>query len=265
MPQTQLSCAAHSCCAGLWWYAVGDSSFAQRLQGFMHRHAWLSALTHTRLHLVHQLTICKLLTLSHSPPTHPLIPGARLSVDRDKFRSLLLPALCALSVGAGAGAEPFFAMLAPAGYLLADLHGKLRAVLSKAKRPAFLRGPAKQALPAGAVCAGRRGWRAASCKSKMHLCTTLLSCKSNTSNPPGTRIHNALQAGSHPRLSLRTDLSGVTPAQLLEAVRRVLPAMHHHLGTAFSVLTEQHSLEAMEQMDQRWVSQGRVGRVCACV
>lgn len=73
-------------------------------------------------------------------------------MDRSKFRSLLLPALSALRVGAGAstGGQSTYAMLAPAGYLLADLHSKLKAVLGKARRPGpFLRGPAKQTLPAG--------------------------------------------------------------------------------------------------------------------
>lgn len=72
-------------------------------------------------------------------------------MDRHKFRPLLLPALGALGVARG---QTFYAMLPPAGYLLADLHGKLRAVLGRAgaKRvPAFAaRAAARPALPAGA-------------------------------------------------------------------------------------------------------------------
>lgn len=54
------------------------------------------------------------------------------------MRSLLLPALSVLSVGADVS-PGCYGMLAPASYLLADLQQKLAAVLAPPKRPSFLR------------------------------------------------------------------------------------------------------------------------------
>lgn len=75
----------------------------------------------------------------------------RLEAERWKQRSLLLPALAALEVGAGPHQENFcYGMLPSAAYLLADLHGKLKTVLAAAKRSSCFPGrAAKQQLAAG--------------------------------------------------------------------------------------------------------------------
>lgn len=70
-----------------------------------------------------------------------------LSAQRWKLRSLLLPALSALPL---TESVKCYSMLAPAAYLLADLHGKLRAVLLASKgRTPFLTKASKSTLPAG--------------------------------------------------------------------------------------------------------------------
>ncbi|KAL4858754.1 Fanconi anemia group D2 protein [Chlorella vulgaris] len=75
----------------------------------------------------------------------------RFEAERWKQRSLLLPALAALEVGAGPHQENFcYGMLPSAAYLLADLHGKLKTVLAAAKRSSCFPGRAvKQQLAAG--------------------------------------------------------------------------------------------------------------------
>ncbi|PRW44427.1 Fanconi anemia group D2-like protein [Chlorella sorokiniana] len=73
----------------------------------------------------------------------------RIAQERSKERTLLLPALATLGVGAAAAQEqPCYAALPSAAYVLADLHGKVKAVLAAQKRPSFLGRPAKQLLPA---------------------------------------------------------------------------------------------------------------------
>ncbi|PSC75642.1 Fanconi anemia group D2-like protein [Micractinium conductrix] len=69
--------------------------------------------------------------------------------ERAKQRCLLLPALATLGVGAATQQQaPCYAMLPSAAYVLADLHGKLKIVLTgSGKRPGFPGRVSKQQLP----------------------------------------------------------------------------------------------------------------------
>ncbi|KAL4445301.1 hypothetical protein ABPG77_011126 [Micractinium sp. CCAP 211/92] len=74
--------------------------------------------------------------------------SGRIAAERGKQRSLMLPALRVLGVGAAAAQEqPCYAMLPSAAYILADLHGKLKLVLASSKRPSFLGRGRRQQLP----------------------------------------------------------------------------------------------------------------------
>ncbi|KAL4428110.1 hypothetical protein ABPG75_002199 [Micractinium tetrahymenae] len=72
----------------------------------------------------------------------------RMAAERGKQRSLLLPALRTLGVGAAVMQEqPCYAMLPSAAYILADLHSKLKVVLSSSKRPSFAGRGSRRQLP----------------------------------------------------------------------------------------------------------------------
>lgn len=78
----------------------------------------------------------------------------RLAVEGWKMRSLLLPALSTLGVGAQPAQEHCcYGMLPSAAYVLADLHRKLKAALA-VRRAAFPGKAPKQQRPAGRVRLG---------------------------------------------------------------------------------------------------------------
>lgn len=139
----------------------------------------------------------------------------RLAPERWRQRSLLLPALATLGVGAAAQQEqPCFAMLPSAAYVLSDLHGWVWAWAGRAAGAKLLGGSARSCclagLPTNGACPPIPG------RSKLKAA---LAAPKRASFPGRPSRQPQLPA----------DLSDLTAGQLLEALLPVLPAMRRHL------------------------------------
>lgn len=136
----------------------------------------------------------------------------RLDAERWKQRSLLLPALSTLAIGAEPSMEaPCYAALPTAAYVLADL---LRQGSSSSRVPCRLSGRL--------AFAGQAGLLTALCALGTPLHRSKLKPVLAAAKGPGFPGRPAKQL-------LPADLASLTAAELLEALAPVLPSIRRHL------------------------------------